>query len=185
MNRSIRSTSYSTFLAFILVLGGFSTPSLAADNYRFEQVEKIVAVGDIHGAHSALVGLLKATGLIDSDQNWIGGKTHFVSLGDILDRGPDSRKSMDLLMKLQSQASKAGGQLHVVAGNHELMNLMGDLRYVSAGEYAAFAGDETQDMRASAYKDLNVATDISRTDFDLAFPPGYFAHRAAFAPNGK
>ena len=51
-----------------------------------------------------------------------------VSLGDLLDRGAESRKVMDLLMKLQSQAPASGGHVHVVIGNHELMNLTGDMR---------------------------------------------------------
>ena len=62
-----------------------------------------------------------------------------MSLGDLLDRGGDSRKVMDLLMRLQREASAAGGQMHVVLGNHEAMNLLGDLRYVVAAEYAAYA----------------------------------------------
>ena len=64
-----------------------------------------------------------------------GGEAHLVSLGDLLDRGNDSRAVMDLLMRLQEQAQQAGGRVHVVFGNHEQMNLIGDLRYVSADEY--------------------------------------------------
>ena len=78
------------------------------------------------------------------------GRTHLVSLGDLLDRGDDSRKVMDLLMRLQVEAAAAGGQVHVVVGNHEAMNVLGDLRYVSRGDYAAYAGDEdaaTRDAR--------------------------------------
>ena len=62
--------------------------------------------------------------------HWAAGRAHVVSLGDLLDRGADSRKVMDLLMRLQGEAAAAGGQLHVVLGNHEAMNLLGDLRYV-------------------------------------------------------
>ena len=83
-------------------------------------------------------------GVIDADFNWSGGKTHLVSLGDLLDRGPESRKVVELLMKLDGQAEKAGGAVHLALGNHEVMVMTGDLRYVSAAEFAAFAGDETQ-----------------------------------------
>lgn len=162
-----------------------STLAASPTGSALNMAEKIVVVGDIHGAHTAFVELLQATDLVDSAQNWSGGNTHFVSLGDILDRGAESRKSMDLLMKLQTQAQQAGGQVHVVAGNHELMNIMGDLRYVSAGEYAAFAKDETQAMRDAAFQSLQVKTGISPTNFNIKYPNGYFAHRAAFALTGK
>jgi hypothetical protein len=71
-----------------------------------------------------------------------------VSLGDLLDRGADSRKVMDLLMRLQGEAHAAGGQLHVLLGNHEAMNLLGDLRYVDAGEFAAY-----KDMESAAERE--------------------------------
>ena len=175
-------------MTILLALGAVGSQTVFAQSSLSgpENVEpRIVAVGDIHGAHDAFVGLLRATRLIDGSQNWIGGDAQLVSLGDILDRGADSRKSMDLLMKLQGQSRQAGGRVHVVAGNHELMNVMGDLRYVAKGEYAAFAPDETGEMRSTAWKTLSAHRKISQAEFDNIFPKGYFAHRAAFAADGK
>jgi hypothetical protein len=181
-------------IASVLAGGCMTTQTLAApaDSSTISKVEKIVVVGDIHGAHSAFVELLQATDLIDSAQNWSGGNTHLVSLGDILDRGAESRKSMDLLMKLQVQSARAGGQVHVVAGNHELMNLTGDLRYVSDAEYAAFAGDETEAMRSAGYQVFKAhstntysSKGLEKRAFNQTYDKGYFAHRAAFAPDGK
>ncbi|HEY6598992.1 MAG TPA: metallophosphoesterase, partial [Pseudomonadales bacterium] len=106
---------------------------------RWSGIERVVAFGDVHGAYDALIPLLQQAGVIDAQLRWSGGATHLVSLGDLLDRGPDSRDVLDLLMRLETEASKAGGFVHVVLGNHEVMNLAGDLRYVSAAEYAAFA----------------------------------------------
>jgi hypothetical protein len=99
---------------------------------------------------------------------------------------------MDLLMQLEPQAEAAGGRVHVVLGNHELMNLVGDLRYVSAGEFAAFAADETPLLRNSAYarhisgarRSGLAGRRLSREEFDERFPPGFFAHRLAFAASG-
>ncbi len=168
--------------------------------------DRIVAFGDVHGGAEELNALLRSLPVIDEAGNWIGGATRLVSLGDLLDRGPDSRAVMDLLRKLESQAAAAGGAVHLVLGNHELMNLTGDLRYVSVAEYAAFAADEDPGERARAFTrfkaELEAAappksqthTRISRPKppevdaqaaFDEKFPPGYFAHRAAFAADGE
>ena len=126
----------SLFL-FILLTLAWSSGSHA--QYAWQNVERVVAVGDVHGAYSRLVALLKGAKLIDANLDWSGGATHLVSLGDLLDRGPQSRKAMDLLMRLQSQAPDSGGRVHVLLGNHELMNLSGDLRDVSDAEHAALA----------------------------------------------
>lgn len=106
----------------------------------WEGVERIVAVGDVHGNHAQFVGILRRAGVIDEHDDWIGGRTHLVQLGDILDRGPDSRQSMDLLMKLESQAVRDGGRVHALIGNHEAMVLLRDYRFIHAGEDAAFGG---------------------------------------------
>jgi hypothetical protein len=133
---------------------------------RFE-APRVVAFGDVHGAYDALETLLVEVGIIDADDlSWRGGTTHLVSLGDLVDRGPDSRKAMDLIRRLQSEAQEAGGRVHLVLGNHEIMNLTGDLRYVSAAEYAAFAAEDP---------DPAAAPDA---------PAGWAGLKAAFAPDG-
>ena len=104
---------------------------------QFTGADRVVAFADVHGAYTELVTLLRETGIVDAQDHWAAGRSHVVSLGDLLDRGADSRKVMDLLMRLQGEAATAGGQLHVVLGNHEAMNLLGDLRYVAPGEYAS------------------------------------------------
>ena len=96
-------------------------------------VERTVAVGDVHGDFEQFVMVLESAGLLDGEGNWVGGRTHLVQTGDVLDRGPDSRKVMDLLMKLEKQAEAAGGRVHVLIGNHEAMNVYGDLRLRLAG----------------------------------------------------
>jgi len=112
--------------------------SAQADEWHFSGVERIVAVSDIHGAYNALVTTLQEADVIDDNLAWSGGKTHFVITGDLLDRGPDSRRVMDLIIRLEYEAPLAGGRVHQLLGNHEVMNLIGDLRYVSDEEYAAF-----------------------------------------------
>lgn len=88
-------------------------------------VEKIVAVGDLHGDYENFVKILKGTGIVNEKLHWQAGKTHFVQVGDILDRGSDARKIFDLLIELEKEAEQAGAKVHVLIGNHEEMNLTG------------------------------------------------------------
>ena len=125
-------------LAWTTVLLLCLTLPARGEVYAWDNEQRIVAIGDVHGAYEAFVELLQTNDLIDDQLNWRGGNTHMVNVGDLLDRGAQSRKVMDLLIKLQPQAEKAGGRVHVLLGNHELMNLTGDLRDVSAEELAAF-----------------------------------------------
>src|SRR5262245_33598569 len=120
-----------------LVIGALIAAQTFAADVVFTGVERVVAVGDVHGDFGAFVGVLRAAGVIDQKNKWTGGKTHLVQTGDVPDRGADSRKVMDLLMDLEKQAPKAGGRVHALIGNHEAMNLYGDLRYVVPGEFAA------------------------------------------------
>jgi hypothetical protein len=148
---------------------------------RFEDVERFVAIADIHGAYDAFETLLRNADIVDAELDWVGAADHLIIVGDVLDRGPDSRRALDLIMKLEPQARDAGGAVHFVLGNHELMNLTGDLRYVSDAEYAAFAMDETPEMRAAAFAEFAGTIE----DFDAQFPPGFFAHRQAFSAAGR
>ncbi|MBN1423133.1 metallophosphoesterase [Candidatus Fermentibacteria bacterium] len=105
-------------------------------------VERVVAIGDIHGDYHQLVRALQLGQVIDAQNQWIGGRTHLVHTGDVLDRGPDSRKAMDLLISLEEQALKAGGRVHALIGNHEAMILQKDYRYVHPGEVQSHGGQE-------------------------------------------
>ena len=159
--------------------------------------ERVVAIGDVHGAYDRLVAMLRAAGLIDRRQRWVGGRTRLVQTGDVLDRGPDSRKVIDLLRKLESEASRAGGRVHALLGNHEFMRIVGDWRYVSPGELKAFqTGDsallrdrvhelnaDRAEQRARAEKREFNAREY-RAQFMKDFPLGYFEMQIAFNKDG-
>lgn len=172
-------------IAVALVI--FASAVSADDSgYRYEGVRRVVAFADVHGAYTELVAALREAAVIDAALRWQGGTTHLVSLGDLVDRGPDSRKVLDLLMRLEDEARAAGGAVHVVLGNHEIMNIVGDLRYVSAEEYGAFAGNEDSALRDQAWlRVLAVEPAALRTEFEARFPAGYFAHRQAFSAEGR
>ncbi len=163
-----------------------SVPPVPSAQVQFKGVDRVVAFADVHGAYTELVTLLRETGIVDAQDHWAAGRTHVVSLGDLLDRGADSRKVMDLLMRLQGEAATAGGQLHVVLGNHEAMNVLGDLRYVDPGEYASYVDVESATERADRRKAWEAAQGPgSGAAFDQKFPPGYFGHRAALGPGAS
>jgi len=130
--------------AAVVLLAGVVALRLGERRFAGEDtwtgVDRIVAVGDVHGDFEQFVKALRAAQVINEKNDWIGGKTHLVQTGDVLDRGPDSRKAMDLLMKLEEEAPKAGGMVHALIGNHEAMVLLGSWGYVSAGEKKAFGG---------------------------------------------
>lgn len=136
--RFVRRTAIALALA-VLVCGCAGAAEKVKQN-TWKGVGRIVAVGDVHGDYGQFVKTLRAAGVIDAKGKWTGGKTHLVQTGDVFDRGPDSRKVMDLLMKLEKQAAKAGGAVHALVGNHEAMVLRGDWRYVHPGESQAFGG---------------------------------------------
>jgi Calcineurin-like phosphoesterase len=158
---------------------------------RLPAADPVIAFGDVHGDYTALSAALRKAGVVDARLGWSAGQRTVVSVGDLLDRGAESRKVLDLLMRLENEAAAAGGTLAVIVGNHEVMNLMGDLRYTSAGEFATFAGDEPAELRARMFDrytalPANAGVDPGeiRTRFEQRYPPGWFAHRVAFAPDG-
>ena len=169
--------------------------SVLADQYRFTGVERVVAMSDPHGAYDAMVTTLTNAGIVDGEMAWSGGETHLVITGDLLDRGADSRKIMDLVMRLESEAVDSGGMVHLTLGNHEVMNLVGDIRYVAQGEYAAFADEEDADEReewfqrfrseASLLSEMISDEATLRAEFDKTRPPGFYGHRQAFGSEGK
>jgi len=105
---------------------------------RYPAAERVVAIGDLHGDLSATRSALRLAGVLDEDDRWAGGGAVLVQTGDQLDRGDDELEILDLLDRLTVQARAAGGAVHVLNGNHELMNVKQDLRYVSLGGFLDF-----------------------------------------------
>jgi len=180
MNRMARAA----FLMFALLVVCF--PAFSQDT--IDGIARVVAVGDIHGDFDALVGILRSAKVIDKNNDWIGGTNHLVQTGDLLDRGAESRKVMDLLMSLEDQAGKAGGRVHVLLGNHEVMNLMGDLRYVSAGEFDSYKSPEAAELQRRAFESQSTAQQRKDGDYrrtwEKQHPLGWVEHRIAFSQAG-
>ena len=105
---------------------------------RYPATERIVAIGDLHGDLKSTRTALRLAAVIDENDQWAGGTTVLVQTGDQLDRGDDELEILDLLDSLTEQARSAGGAVHVLNGNHELMNVKQDLRYVTLGGFLDF-----------------------------------------------
>ena len=118
------------------------TPSAAGKKIARPFAGQIVAIGDLHGDLEASLKVLKLAGLVNDAGHWSGGRTVFVQTGDTTDRGPDSKGVIELLMRLSVEAEDAGGRVVALLGNHEIMNLTGDWRYVHPGDVAAFGSPE-------------------------------------------
>jgi hypothetical protein len=159
----------------------------------------LVAIADVHGAYDDFVSILKRVGIIDKQNHWAGGKVTFVQVGDLIDRGPKPREVLDLMMALEKEAPEAGGRVVSLLGNHEVMNIMGDLRYVTPANYASFADTHSEERQRSAYQqyvkwrgvhpallaELAQPMEITEAEWMARHPLGFIEQREAFSPKGE
>ena len=174
----------------MLSLYSLSAVADAASEWHVEAPGRVVAISDVHGDFDAMVATLRAANVIDAERNWAGDNTQLVITGDLLDRGPDSRRVMDLVRTLEGAANEQGGAVHLLLGNHEVMNLIGDLRYVADPEFAAFADEEDPEERERWFQRYLEQQPSSggvslREDWNAQHPPGFFGHRRAFRSDGE
>lgn len=115
-------------------------PSAKPKVYDFQKpaAARVVAIGDVHGDFEALQKALRLAKATDERDAWIGGDLVIVQVGDQLDRGPGERQILDLLARLAIEAEAKGGSVHVLLGNHEIMNSQLDFRYVTPEGLRAF-----------------------------------------------
>ncbi len=194
---SIRSKAHPIarlLLASFLFLQIISSQSLFAAEDQWQDVERVVAIGDIHGDYDNFLKVLKEANVVNRRGNWIAGETHLVQLGDVPDRGPDTDKAIALLQKLERQAERDGGKVHALIGNHEAMNIYGDLRYVDPGEYAAFRTRNSRRVRDNFYeRDIEsrkladpefIADNAFRQQWEQSIPLGMLEHRSEWSAEG-
>ncbi|MBV9548693.1 MAG: metallophosphoesterase, partial [Alphaproteobacteria bacterium] len=158
-------------------------------------IHRIVAVGDLHGDFAAWRAIAQAAGLLDGAGRWIGGDTVLVQTGDVVDRGPDSRKLIEELMRLKREAPP--GQCVFLVGNHEAMNVVGDLRYLVPADYQAFTDADSAKLRDAVYEanktaiiaanrahDPTISEDAVKQAWLAATPLGSIERRIAWSPTG-
>lgn len=183
-----------TLLILILFSGFLFADARKIDDFHWEGVERIVAIGDLHGDYGNYIKTLQAAGLVNKKGKWSGGKTHLVQTGDIPDRGPDTIKIIDHISQLAKQAKRKGGRVHSLIGNHEAMNVYGDLRYTHPGEYEAFVNNKSKALR-DRYFDIIMQNleqqdperfaalpENYREEWNKKYPLGWVEHRQAWDP---
>lgn len=104
---------------------------LENEKTEFSNVSKQLILSDIEGNFGAFRKLLQANNVIDTSFNWTFGNGHLVLIGDFVDRGNQVTEVLWLIYSLEEKAKSAGGYVHYILGNHEIMNMSGDLRYLS------------------------------------------------------
>jgi hypothetical protein len=186
--------SISVLLFLMLVGLAWAGPGKA----KAEHADAVVAIGDVHGAFDDFVAILQRSGLTDKQNHWAGGKAVFVQTGDLIDRGPKPREVMDLMMALEKEAPNAGGRVVSLLGNHEMMNLMGDLRYVTVENYGSFGDNNSEQRQKAAYQqyvkwrnghpqllaELPQPMEITEAEWMARHPLGFVEHADAFSPSG-
>nr|WP_261295365.1 metallophosphoesterase family protein [Sphingomonas hylomeconis] len=104
---------------------------------RIPQGRRVYAIGDVHGMADLLVALIDQISADDAARG--PATTHIVFLGDLVDRGPDTARVLDLLI----EARFGTATLHFVAGNHEEMMLASiDNRNGERDAWLSFGGAE-------------------------------------------
>ena len=158
---------------------------------------RLVAIGDIHGAGTRFSTLLQRSALIGDQQQWLGGRATLVQTGDFMDRGPDVRAVMDLLMRLEAEAGASGGHVHVLLGNHETMNLMANVQDVTPKIFASFQTADSIGRQEAAYQEYQLHVEArtaalgrplpdhqTHAAWMAAHPIGFVEYMEAIGPDG-
>ena len=188
----------SVLLLLLALLIPLQDLSAKRERAEYGPVDRIVVIGDIHGDYDKMIDALTIAGLIDRRKRWAGGRTHLVQMGDLPDRGPDTLKIINYLQKLERQAKRRKGRVHILIGNHDAMNVYGDMRYVSEGEYEAFATRQSEQRLEMLYDDevawiKNNVPEEEWPEFNDEFkknwiearPLGFVEHRYHWLPDGE
>jgi len=135
---------------------------------RVDEPNRLIAIGDLHGDTNAARNALRLAGAIDEQSRWIGGDLAVVQVGDLIDRGGQDREVIELMQYIKRDARHYGGELYLMNGNHEIMNVCLDFGYVHVD-----AWDDFDDI------------EYDPTDQFIESFPAYMRGRvAAFYPGG-
>ena len=179
-------------LAAIVFMIGFPA------NSRSQESPHVIVIGEVQGASNTVTSLLQHLQLIDDGAHWSGGDTVLVQTGDFMDKGENVRQVLDLFMRLQKEAAAAGGRVVVLMGNHEILNILGELRDVNYMTYQTFAGQGSEQRQAEYYEQYvawraqrakaNSTTftvdENFKTEWLAAHPAGWVEYMESMRPDG-
>jgi hypothetical protein len=153
----------------------------------FPPAKRIIAIGDLHGDLEKARRAFRLAGLIDGNDRWAGGSTVAVQVGDLLDRGDQEIELLYWLERLQREARGSGGDLHVLNGNHETMNVAQSFRYATHGGFESFRRWALTHSLESALKlrcGCHSADELRKAIQGLKSSDGVSARSAALEPGG-
>jgi hypothetical protein len=165
-----------------------------------DDASRVVVLGEVQGAYESAVKTLAAAGLVDDRLRWSGENAILIQTGDFIDDGVRVRDVMDLFMQLQEQAEAAGGQVIVLLGNHEALNILGMRSSVNYETFQTFADENSAARQAEAYEeyvgwlndrakalksDPRVLSEQDRADWLATHPPGYVEYVNAMGSDGR
>jgi hypothetical protein len=196
----IQGPSFRSFLlAAIAAAALFALPLQGADGETSVEGPRVVALGEVQCAANTVTSLLRSLDLIDEQNHWSGGDTILVQTGDLMDGGEHLRSTLDLFMRLQEEAAAAGGRVVVLMGNHEIMNIVGELGSVNYMTYGQFAGPDAESLQRQAFEDyvawrqrrakeLDGPEFVADGDFEVewmaAHPLGWVEYVESMLPDG-
>jgi hypothetical protein len=137
--KHLATVALAAALAMFCACERHAAPTAPALRLARPAVDRLVAIGDVHGDLAHLKRALVLASAIDTHDHWTGGKLAVVQTGDEVDRGDDDRAIIDFVENLEHEAASAGGEVLPLLGNHEIMNASLDFRYVTPGGFAAFS----------------------------------------------
>jgi hypothetical protein len=119
-------------LVFVVLIGhGVSQTSTPA---------RIVAIGDLHADIGVTRRAFRLAGATNANDEWIGRNLTIVQLGDIIGRSDDERQVLDFIFAIRRKAEAAGGKVHVLIGNHEVMGGRLDNQAVGRNPFPGYVG---------------------------------------------
>jgi len=98
----------------------------------YKAPEKLLVISDIEGNFEDFTKILRVAGVINKKYEWVYGKNHLLINGDLFDRGDDVTALLWLCYKLDNESQLLGGKVHIKLGNHDQMNMEGDIRYIDS-----------------------------------------------------
>ncbi|MCP4504097.1 MAG: hypothetical protein GY822_29580 [Deltaproteobacteria bacterium] len=159
--------------------------------------KKVVIIGDLNGDDGALFTMARSQGLIDRNGAWKAHDTHFIQLGDIVNRGSGCRNALDVMMQWTKEARKKNSRVTMLLGNHEAMVTLGNEAWCTPEEYLEFASPTERarfDLNRShyIYQLLSQSSDGGKTSsisgrlraWEEENVPGKESYEEAFSDSG-